>query len=300
MKLSRRTLGIGLLAGTLLGSPAGVLAQEATPAASGALLAGMGYPELHIRVSDDGFEMPAEVDAGRTLIVYENGGQESRHSLLTGLPDGIDRERALADLGPEAQEPPEWFLDATFPGFPGETLPGETSVAVVDLSPGTHLVLDDFPAVLEVVGTEATPEASQEPVADETVGLFEYGFQIPESVSPGRQVWQVTNDGQEPHELLLARSSEPLTAEQAIELFMSESEDENATPVGGGPSLADIQPVGGIGWLSSGSTAWTEVDLSPGTYIALCFVFDPETGMPHVAMGMVEVFTVGDVGTPAA
>ena len=48
-----------------------------------------------------------------------------------------------------------------------------------------------------------------------------------------------------------------------------------------------------MGWLSPGETAWTEVDLAPGTYVALCFVFDPATGMPHAAMGMVAVFTVG-------
>ncbi len=294
MKLSQRALGMGMLAATLLGSPAGVLGQEATPEAPGSLLAGMGYPELRIQVNDEGFELPEQIEAGRTLIVFENAGQESRHSLLLALPEEVDRERALADLGPGAQEPPAWFLDATFPGFPGETLPGETSVAVVDLTPGTHLVIDNFTAVLEVVGTDATPEASQDPAAGATVGLYEYGFEIPASITPGRQVWEVTNDGQEPHELLLAKASGPVTAEQVVELLMNEGEDDGATPVDGGPPAVDIEPVGGVGWLSSGLTTWTEVDLSPGTYVALCFVFDPETGMPHVAMGMVDVFTVAE------
>lgn len=93
-----------------------------------------------------------------------------------------------------------------------------------------------------------------------------------------------------PHELLLARSSVPVTAEQIIELFSTE--DDTATPVGGGPSYADIEPAGGIGWLSPGATAWTEVDLEPGNYAAVCFVFDPETGMPHIMLGMVDVFII--------
>lgn len=290
-----------LLFGTVAegGLVSGAGAQEASPESSGSLLAGMGYPELRIRVHDDRFELPEQVSAGRTLIVYENVGQGPRHSLLMRLPEAVGGEQALADLGPEAQEPPAWFLDATFPGFPGETLPGETSVAVVDLAPGTHLVLDDFPAVVEVVGADATPVTSQDPAADGTVRLVEYGFAFPEAITPGQQVWGLTNDGQEPHELLLARSPEPVTVEQVIELVTSESGDENATPVGGGPSFAELEPVGGIGWLSPGLTAWTEVRLEPGTYVALCFVFDPETGMPHVAMGMVEVFTVGEAGTPS-
>jgi hypothetical protein len=51
-------------------------------------------------------------------------------------------------------------------------------------------------------------------------------------------------------------------------------------------------PVGGMGQLSPGLTAWTELDLAPGTYVAVCFVFDPATGMPHAVLGMVDVFTV--------
>jgi hypothetical protein len=110
----------------------------------------------------------------------------------------------------------------------------------------------------------------------------------------------VENTGQQPHELLLARSSEPVTAEQVLAMLTSEGDDEGATPVDGGPTFADLTPAGGLGWLSPGQVAWTELDLQPGTYVALCFVFDPQTGMPHAMMGMVDVFTVGEAATPAS
>ena len=43
------------------------------------------------------------------------------------------------------------------------------------------------------------------------------------------------------------------------------------------------------------------LDLAPGTYIAVCFVPDEETGVPHALMGMVQVFTVAEgMATPAA
>jgi hypothetical protein len=161
------------------------------------------------------------------------------------------------------------------------------------------VVVGDFFQPFAVVGDAATPVTGEDPAADGTVRLFEYGFEFPDTVAPGRQVWQVVNAGREPHELLLAWSPKPVTAEQIVGMLTTESEDENATPIGGGPSFAEFEPVGGIGWLSPGRSAWTEVDLRPGTHIALCFVFDPKTGMPHVAIGMVAVFTVGvEGGTP--
>lgn len=284
-----------LLAVCLLFSlSAPVAAQEATPEVLDSLLAGLGYEELHIKSDGSEVELPEQVTAGRTLIVYENVGEDSLHPFMLRLPDDLPVDRALADLGPEAMEPPAWFLDAHFPGFVGETLPGQTSYAVVDLVAGPHLVLHDSAVVIDVVSGDATPVAAQEPPAEAMVTMFETGYEFPETIEAGRQVWEVENTGQVPHELLLVSSSVPVTPEQLIALFSSESDDENATPVGGGPSFADVDPVGGLGWLSAGATAWTEINLQPGYYGAICFVFDPETGMPHLMLGMADVFTVVD------
>jgi hypothetical protein len=294
-------IAIALLSLSQAGSAA-VLAQDATAPASGSLLAAMGYPEVRIRVTEDTYELPAApVAVGRTLITLDNVGQESWHGLLLRLPDGVSDEQVATELGPETQEPPAWLFEATFPGFPGETLPGERRQAVVDLTAGRYLIVGDVAQRFDVGEAAATPEVGAPPVTDGAVRLFEFGFAFPDALAPGRQVWAVTNDGSAPHELLLAWSPEPVTAEQIVEMFANESEDENATPVGGGPSFAEMEPVGGLGWLSPGLTAWAEVDLRPGTYVVLCFVFDPATGMPHAAMGMVDVFTVAEEGgTPAA
>ncbi len=288
-----------LLALSLVG-PA--VAQEGTPAASDSLLAGMGYPELLVEGDGETIQVPEQVPAGRTLITLANAGEESWHGFVLRRPEGVTDEQIVADLGPESEAPPAWLFDATFPGFPGETLPGKSHQAVVDLTPGQYLVIGDTYQPFEVVGAPATPETTPgaAPAADGTVRMFDFNFEFPDPVAPGRQVWEVTNTGEQPHELLLARSPQPVTAEQIMELMAGESEE--ATPTGGGPSFADLEQVGGLGWLSPGATAWTEVDLSPGTYVALCFVPDPETMMPHVAMGMIAVFTIDDAGvaTPAA
>ena len=280
----------------LLSGPAGIAAQDSTPEASGSALTARGYPELLVRVDGDAFEMPeTTVAAGRTLVRLENVGEESWHGFMLQVPEDVTDEQVIADLGPQAEAPPPWLFEAFYPGFPGETLPGQTSLALIDLSPGRYIVLGDTVQPFQVVGDPATPGATPEaedPAVDGTVRLFDFNFEFPETIASGRRVWAVTNIGEQPHELLLARSPRPVTAEQVMELMAGESEE--ATPTGGGPSFGDFEPAGGIGWLSPGVTAWTEVDLEPGTYVALCFVFDPETGLPHVAMGMVAVFTVGE------
>ncbi len=285
----------------VLAGPAGIAAQEATPRESSSGLAELGYPELLVRVNGDAFEMPeTTVPAGRTLVRLENVGEESWHGFMLRVPEDVTDEQVVADLGPEAEAPPPWLFEATYPGFPGETLPGQTNLALVDLSPGRYLVLGDSVQQFEVVGEAATPMATPEadvPVVDGTVRLFDFNFEFPETVVAGQQLLEVTNTGEQPHELLLARSPEPVTTEQVLELMADESEE--ATPTGGGPSFADFEPVGGMGWLSPGVTAWAEVNLTPGTYVALCFVFDPETGMPHVAMGMVAAFTVDEADITA-
>ena len=286
----------GALAFTLGSDRWEVAAQEATPNTSGSAMVALGYPELLVRVNGDAFEMPeTTVTARRTLVRLENVGEESWHGFMLRVPEGVTDEQVVADLGPEAEAPPLWLFETNYPGFPGETLPGQTSLALADLSLGRYVVLSDTVQPFEVVGDVATPGATAEaegPMVDGTVWLFDFNFEFPETVAAGRQLWAVTNTGEQPHELLLARSTEPVTTKQVMELMASPSEE--ATPTGGGPSFDDFEPVGGKGWLSPGVTGWTEVDLVPGMYVALCFVFDPETGMPHVAMGMVGVFTVSE------
>ncbi len=224
-------------------------------------------------------------------------GCPTKFELVMRVPEDVTDEQLMADLGPNAEAPPPWLFEENYPGFPGETLPGQTNLALVDLSPGRYLVLSDTIQQFEVIGDAATPMATPEaevPIVDGTVRLFDFNFEFPDTIAAGRQIWAVTNTGEQPHELLLARSPQPVTTEQVMELMAGESEE--ATPTGGGSSFADFEPAGGMGWLSPGLTAWTEVDLEPGTYVALCFVFDPETGLPHVAHGMVAVFTVGEPG----
>jgi hypothetical protein len=287
MKAMRLALVLFVAATILTAAPAG--AQDAPK------LAVLGYPELRITVSDDAIVAPGTAVAGRTLIAYENTGGELRQSWLVRVPDGVTATDLAGALASPDGTPPAWFFQGEFVGFPGAVATGQTTYAVVDLSPGLYLVVDapliDLLTVVPANEGAATPAAAVEPPADVEVDLFEYAFRLPETIPAGDHVVKVSNVGREPHELVLAKSPAPITTEQVMELIMGG--DPAATPAAGGPSLNDLEAgeIAGFGTLSPGLTGWTELTLEPGTYVAICFVPGPD-GAPHAAMGMVQVFTV--------
>ena len=47
-----------------------------------------------------------------------------------------------------------------------------------------------------------------------------------------------------------------------------------------------------MGTQSAGVTAWYTADLTPGTYVAVCFIPDPVKGIPHVMYGMTQIIEV--------
>lgn len=277
-------------------------AQEATPPAPAALA---GYPELRIRATDDALELPTQVPAGRYLLTVENASGGLAGAYPIRRPAGLSAAEMQAGIQAAIATPegrvPEWFYETVAVGGPFAP-PGAQTQTVVDLEPGPYGVLNPGTAVvatLEVLADPgATPVGQADPAADLAVEMREFAYVgLPERVAPGPQVWAVTNTGGQPHELALLRAPASSTFEQVMAALMAPPE---ATPPPGGLGFADLAPVGGVGYLSPGRTAWGVLDLAPGTYVALCFVPDRATGLPHAAMGMVAVFTVEEAGSPAS
>jgi hypothetical protein len=181
------------------------------------------------------------------------------------------------------------------------TAPDQQGQVIVDLEPGSYGVLNPgngIVAALAVTAAAATPTAGDEPAAAVSIEMREYAYVgIPERIAPGQQIWRVITTGEQPHELALLKVPAGTTFDQIMTALAT---PPDATPEPGGLAFTDLVPVGGVGYLSPGRTAWAVLDLAPGTYAALCFVPDRETGMPHAAMGMVAVFDVGEAGTPHA
>lgn len=110
-------------------------------------------------------------------------------------------------------------------------------------------------------------------------GMVDYAFELSQDTVPANQplVFQVTNLGEYPHELLIIQLPEGATIDQVMDntLPFEEIGFMGATFSEGGQPAPDLVLTG----------------LEAGTYTIVCFVDVPE-GIPHVARGMIAELTV--------
>jgi hypothetical protein len=116
------------------------------------------------------------------------------------------------------------------------------------------------------------------------VTATDYAFDgVPEELPAGPTSFELTNDAEEVHELLLLRKEDGVTQSVEELLAMPEEEAMALATVVGVPALA-----------TPGSSAYTVADLAPGDYIAICFIptgmtatdGPPPEGPPHAVHGM--------------
>lgn len=99
----------------------------------------------------------------------------------------------------------------------------------------------------------------------------------------------LTNEGDEVHELLVLKVKDGVT--ESADAILAMSEDE---------AFANIDMVAGIDPVPAGGSDFAIVELEPGRYIATCFLPKGSTdvehleghGQPHVELGMISQFTV--------
>jgi hypothetical protein len=308
---------VGTLLVLALPGPVALLAQDGAAGASGSPLERLGYPELRITVTDDGVELPSEVAAGRYLVVLDNATPDDVEVSLILPPNGLTGDDLQAT--PAAEDmPPAWFYEASIAGGVAAG-PGGIARSVLELAPAGGWVVDvqRYPAedasaatppadvderslLPSAVSGDATPGAEAEPMVDAVTMLQDFAFAIRTDLPTGPQVWQVTNTGTQPHHLVLFRVPGPIDDDQVIERLEIEFglRGEDATPTADMPAWAmdpgAFEQVAYAPVLSAGRSEWVAMDLTPGTYVAVCFVPDRATGMPHALMGMVAVFSVAE------
>lgn len=320
--MTKRRLFALLMAALLLtANLGGALAQDATPGATGpSKLARAGLPELTVKISATGLEVPAEVAAGTVLLVVDNQAEGPAGVSVVQLPEGVSMEEAMALFGPppadeggtpEAAAPdaegtpgaeegglPPLFFDMTWAGG-AFAFPGARGEAAINLTAGQWLVVPDpttglAPTTLTVTaGAGAAPEIA----ADVTIEMTNFQFALPAEINAGDQIWKLTNSGDQPHEMVIMRTPQRLTLEQVQTIL---DLPEGAEPPAGVPNPADFEQVGGAAPISANQAIDIDLNLAPGAYIAVCFMPDKEKGMPHALEGMVVVFEVAAEGQTVA
>jgi plastocyanin len=241
--------------------------------------------------SDYAFESPDTLETGYQTLTFTNTGKEVHHLQLARLNDGVTLEQFQAALqeGETAALP---LLE--FVGGVGVIAPGQTATTTIKLEkPGTYLELcfisnaEGVPHLalgmmksIEVVA--ATEVAAGVPKADLRVDMADFAFTIPAELPSGEQVWEIVNHGPQPHELQLFKVKEGKTVQDVMAYFQS--------PVQGPDT--PFETMGGAQGLSTGHSNFVSFELTPGEYVALCFIPDPESGKPHIALGMASHFRV--------
>jgi hypothetical protein len=260
--------------------------------------------------TDYAFELAGETAAGLTLVTLQNNGTELHHAQLMQLAEGESVETLQTALG---QSPEAIFGLGQFVGGPSIAAPGGQTQVILDLEPGQYVALcfvdspDGVPHIAKgmvqafEVAPGGTPTAAAEPQATGTVVMRDFAFELPDQIAAGPQVWEVVNEGPQPHEIALLKLAPGVTPEQVLGMMAGpaaspEANHEMASPAASAGSAAagppPFAPAGGMQALASGLRGWTLLDLEPGDYLAICFVPDPASGQPHAELGMVASFSV--------
>ena len=162
------------------------------------------------------------------------------------------------------------FLDLRTPGLHGLHIGG-------DNGPGTTLIF----TVLAGAGQQATP-----PPATLTVRLKDMKFLgLPRRLAAGWITIRVANQGPSVHEMALLKL-DPGKTEQDVLDFIRSPQGET------GPEPSWVHSAGGMDTLAPRQSAGIRLNLTPGTYVAVCFLPDAKKQLPHVMEGMIGSFAV--------
>jgi len=261
------------------------------------LLVGLGmasvpadaHPVILIRGTDYAFQVPATIRAGFVALEFTNAGAEPHHAQVARLNDGV----TPAQFGEALKKGPEAALPlVTLVGGPGFIAPGGRQRVSVNLTPGTYALAcfvetpDGTPhlakgmlSFFRVTGPAARP-GSLRSAGDIT--LNDFSIALPPGFT-GRGTYRVVNRGAQPHEVAIVRLA-PGKTMQDFQAFVSQPGPPSGPP--------PIIPAGGGQGLTRGQTNYLHLNLPAGNYVALCFIPDPGSGKPHVALGMLTTFTV--------
>ena len=235
---------------------------------------------------DFAFEAPDSIPAGWTKFRMINDGPNIHHMQIVRLDSG----KTVADLQSLAPNtpPPQWFVAAGGPnGVDGKL----ESNATMNLAPGNYVMLcfvdipEKQPHFMKgmVRPFTVTPSAATgtEPVADVTLSLADFAFTVKSgTLSAGKHVIKVVNDGPQEHEVVLLRFQPGKTMK---DLGAWAAKYEGPQPITG---------LGGVAGILKGSNGYFDVDLTPGNYVFICFAPDPKTKKAHMELGMIKEFSI--------
>lgn len=253
---------------------------------------------LTLTATDFAFAVEGEPTSGAVDIIMPNEGAYEHYALFMRIDEGHSAEELFETFATEGGplDVPEW---AEWMGGPSILSPGETAEIRADFEPGRYAFIcpltdpDGVPHFEKGMYSEITidddgegadlPAAEIEISGEDDGSGGGYAFAgLPESVAAGEAWVEFQNNGSEPHEMIVARTSGDLTLEETLAALFAPAE-----------SSVDVEAaaLGGPAPILPGARQQILIDFQPGRYLFICFVPNPD-GVPHVALGMTAEVTV--------
>ncbi len=269
------------------------------PAFSNGIISTLGLPAFSIEAIDGGFNVPTETVSGPNLVTLTALPGYSTYVAFMIPTEGLSAEEATELALQSASDDifhegwvyagGSYAIDGTTVTFAVNLTKGEWQVAASYQEGDGDEIMTLYP--LTVRG-EGPPIADPDVVPIEMNDTEFIGAESP--VSAGPQIFQITNVGTQPRQLVLFRSPTEITVDDYLFAFgiNSMGTPTAGTPAAGTDFMSQMEWVGYAAILSPGQIMWIELDLTPGIYTQTSWVVDPETGAPAVLLGMVSNFEV--------
>ncbi len=281
---------------TTAGAAATTAAAPASTAAAAATTEAAPEPEateVDLTLADFSYAGAAEsVPAGLVTISAKNTSTAEEHqATIVRLNDGVTMDQALSTF---AQNEVEGFKLITVHGGPNGIGPGGSQATTQQLEPGNYFFACFIPSPSDGIPhaakgmlqpftvTEATGEAAATPATDGQIITDDFKYTVPPSFN-GKGTFEVFNAAQQAHEMTLYKVAEGKTLAD-VQAFFTSTE-----PPAGPPPISSA---GGSAAASPGTSIVVPLDLDAGNYVMVCFVPDKDSGQPHIALGMIQSFTV--------
>jgi hypothetical protein len=246
-------------------------------------------PVIDIMASDYAFDAPDTIPSGLVTIRLMNHGQEPHHAQLLRMNDGV----SFGEFGAALQSEGESVLRlTTLTGGAGAPNPSRSDEVTLNLTPGQYAIAcfiasaDGVPHLakgmlkpLTVTAVDAQPEIDA-PQSAGTLNMRDFSFDIPDTLPAGTNTFTVVNAGPQLHELNILK----LAPGASIADLQGWQPERGTQP--------PFEAVGGMNGMSQGESHYMTVNLEPGTYVAICNIPDPASGVPHARLGMVRQFSV--------
>jgi hypothetical protein len=255
-------------------------------AAQGVEQSGPTIEEVTFIAADYRYSGPETIPGGWTNLRLLNQGNDAHHIQLLKLDDN----KEIADLTAALQADLRWPEWTQAYGGPNAVFPGASSNALVYLDPGNYALLSWVPdpagapqflrGMIKALTVTASETATVvEPAAEISLELVDFSFILSQTPGPGIQTIRVSNQGSQPHEVLLVKLPAEATA---MDFIMSIGTEALQGELAGG--VTEIEP-----GKQNSFTANFEAGVKYGL---ICFVTNHANDKLHFMEGMIQEFVV--------